>query len=92
MTDAQRRAIAVDQMAIHMKQVLGRNRHKGGWDAMHAGEILRRIFEEVRELDHAVADWDEYLDKNNTTAKQAIIKEAVDVANFCMFMVYRMEH
>ena len=60
-----------------MEEKLEMNSHKGGWDGMTPGELLRRIKQEVGELTRAI-------EKNRSALDVA--REAADVANFCRML------
>jgi len=70
----------VQRFAVLMEQVLQKNDRKGGWKKMDDTDILRRIHQEILELDQ------EILRSSTKVDREAAIKEAVDVANFCMFL------
>ena len=65
----------VDQM----EQVLRKNDWKGGWKDMSREEVLERLEEELDELKTAVC---------RSKPTDEIIAEAVDIANFAMFLAY----
>ena len=68
------------KFAVLMEKVLKQNDHKGGWKEVSLDYLNRRLIEEVAELLHETAS--RVYPKEN-----AMTKEAVDVANFCMFLV-----
>jgi hypothetical protein len=78
----------VDKFALDMDRVLNENIHKGGWSGASIQWLINRAEEELRELDEA---WGEYCmecdPKKRHNLKFNIIKESLDVANFCM-MIY----
>ena len=72
-------------MAAAMQQELDRNAHKAGWDRMLPGELLRRLKQEMGELDRAV----------KRGADAAVVwSVAADVSNFAAMLadVYEDEH
>ena len=71
----------VQWFAQEMERVLKQNDHKSGWQDMSLTEIMARLREESLELAIEV--------RRNDLNAGAIVKEAVDVANFCMFMADR---
>jgi len=62
-------------MRDKMWDKLTTNFNKRGWDKMTKEQIMKRIKEELDELDKAKDPED-------------IIKECADIANFCMFLVW----
>lgn len=64
----------VKWFAEQMEEVLKQNDHKGGWQDMCVGECFDRLIMEMRELKDAILNGG------------AVTKEAVDVANFAMFI------
>ena len=64
--------------AKKMREALLYNSRRGkwGWDGMDNDEILERIDEEVAELTEACHQ------------EKDITKEAIDVANFCLFIAW----
>ena len=79
---------SVKKFAELMEQVLQENDDRGGWEQEDFDYLFDRMTEEKRELrnlfhrQHPL--WNLEL-KPSKTRKQAI-KEAVDVANFCMMI------
>ena len=69
----------VTWFAEQMEATLKQNDHKGGWQDMSFSQLIRRLYEEVRELQGT--DW-----TFPTPDYNAVIKEATDVANFAMFI------
>ena len=57
-----------------MQTELDNNRHKGGWGSMSQKWLLRRLRQETKELERAIAEG-----KN-------VVEEAADVANFAMMI------
>lgn len=70
---------AVERFALGMERKLRQNDYKGGWKQMSVDEMLERLDEEVEELKKALHP----MRKENP---QRVFKEAVDVANFCLFI------
>lgn len=72
---------SVQRFAETMEENLCRNDFKGGWGDMNSYEILGRIWQEVDELKQAI---------RNARVKdgpvEPVLREAADVANFCMFL------
>ena len=64
------------RFAAKMESVLRKNDWKGGWQRMTTKDSLSRLYEELRELNAAA----------KTGPPELIVKEAVDVANFAMFI------
>jgi NTP pyrophosphatase (non-canonical NTP hydrolase) len=65
--------------AQSMEQVLRENDHKGGWkgnDQKNRVYLMRRLYEELREVEVALQDADDSQTRH----------ELVDVANFCMML------
>ena len=58
-----------------------KNRYKGGWEDMSNEEILKRIDNEVAELKQVCS-----CRVRDDRHRRRLIREAVDVANFCMFI------
>jgi hypothetical protein len=69
----------VERFAMGMERKLRQNDHKGGWKQMSVDEMIERLDEEVEELKKALHP----MRKDNP---QRVFKEAVDIANFCMFI------
>jgi hypothetical protein len=72
------RRAAVERFADSMESALRRNDWKGkeGWKGFPRGELLRRLKEEVAELEIAM----------RSGGSAATRKEAADVANFAMMI------
>jgi hypothetical protein len=64
-----------------MEATLRKNDHKGGWEREAPDSLFHRIYDEWQELGKALVGWHE-----GTAGTEAIIAEAVDVANFAMFI------
>lgn len=62
-----------------MERALAENDHKGGWMSETDVYLLERLKDEVRELEQALA----------CGSDEAIMHEAVDVANFAMMLFDR---
>jgi len=72
---------SVKDFAEIMEQKLVENDHKSGWDKCHTCYLIRRIREEVKELEDAVI----FASKK----PEDINREAADVANFAMMLAER---
>lgn len=85
--DRAEREAAVDWFTERMKDKLRepRNEAKGGWRADGLWTLLRRFEDESAELWDEVCEDDAY----NIGNVEAIISEAVDVANFAMMIADR---
>jgi len=81
------------KFAVEMGMVLRENDHKCGWDEMSVHQLFHRIKDEFEELNEAcqiyihqrtcrISDIEKISTINN------IRKEAIDVANFCMFLCH----
>lgn len=64
-----------------MESKLRKNDHKGGWDHLSERQLLELLTDE----------WDELYYEVITNNKDAIMDEAVDVANFAM-MIFDVAH
>ena len=67
-----------------MEVTLRENDYKGGWSHMTHGQIMTRIYEEIRELNEARKN----LPWGTPSVDQinAVQKETIDTANFCMML------
>lgn len=76
--------------ATEMETVLRENDHKSGWKDMSIDDIFYRIKDEFEELDEAHAMYSHPLisDGERLSAIQDMRKEAIDMANFCMFLCH----
>lgn len=63
-----------------MERVLRQNDYKGGWERMSVPAMSERLDEEVAELQFEIAR------PPISMIHARILKEATDVANFCMFL------
>jgi NTP pyrophosphatase (non-canonical NTP hydrolase) len=61
-----------------MEQKLKENRHKGGWSKCERWWLIKRLKEEVYELDLSMG--------RHLSNSEEIIREAADVANFAMMI------
>ena len=68
--------------AIEMKKKLDKNEHKGGWQNCDNEYLLKRLKEEVDEVETAI--------KYNKSLKY-IMSECADVANFAMMIADNYE-
>ena len=80
----------VARFALEMEQVLKENDHKSGWDEMGVHQIYSRIKDEFEELQVAYirSCVRPCLGGGQNDIAEAIRKEAIDVANFCMFLCH----
>lgn len=81
--------LAVMEFAELMEEVLQENDHKGGWANEDFDYLFDRLTEEKRELRNLFyrPDFMLSLELKPSKSKKEAIKEAVDVANFCMMIV-----
>lgn len=70
----------VQRFAIVMERVLRHNDHKGGWRYTDARTLLLRTYVEMGELHKAM------LNSDFSAPDVMILREAADVANFCMMI------
>ena len=70
------------RFAEMMSNVLRNNSHKSGWQSLTAHQCLRRMKQELGELERAVRE------KKPT---REIQEEAVDVCNFAYFLCCNIE-
>lgn len=75
------RGEVLDFAINHMEPVLQKNDHKGGWKHMTNREIEVRLKQELAELVTEMRRGPKLYNEDK------IIREATDVANFCMFAV-----
>lgn len=73
-----------DSMNSAMRRKLHVNRHKTGWEHDSLGALMRRLREEVNELDDALVFGD------GPTAED-VWNEAADVANFAAMIAQNYE-
>lgn len=92
MTDLDLRP-AVLWFAQQMELKLRRNDHKGGWRGIGMQYAQRRMREEALELERAIeeftyhnSDGSPISEQEIVEAKNAIVREAADVANFAMMI------
>jgi len=69
---------SVRKFAKLMEKVLQSNDHKGGWQDEDFIYLWNRLIDEMEELGCQL--------KKTTLDKKGIIKETVDIANFCMMI------
>lgn len=79
----------VEWFSFEMEKVLKDNDHKDGWDSLHLLALLTRLEEEVEELKEMV-DYAIEFDSIEEFYREAVKKEAVDVANFAMFIAWKV--
>jgi len=72
---------AVKWFATLMEQKLRENDHKANWTGCGIEYLMERLVQEYGEL--VEATWD--LRKENGSPEE-VIKEAADIANFCLFI------
>ena len=70
------------KFATAMQHTLDMNGHKRGWQSMSNLQILRRIKDEVKELERAIR---KHMEPEN------IQRESTDIANFCLFLWNNLE-
>jgi len=73
----------VMSFARQMEERLRANDHKGGWQDMTPGDLIRRLDDEFFEL------WAEI---DNKASAERIVGECADVANFCMMLADNIGH
>jgi hypothetical protein len=79
----------VAKFAIEMETVLRENDHKTGWKAMEYDTLFRRIKDEFEELQDAQCRISSHLcDRADPVYIQAMRRESLDIANFCMFLCH----
>jgi len=85
----------VAKFALEMEYVLRENDHKTGWESMDCDKLVHRIRDEVKELSEAcykVGVARDNIRKKRTSNYNLRVremeKEAIDVANFCMFLYH----
>jgi hypothetical protein len=93
----------VAKFAIEMETVLRENDHKTGWDGMDVGDLFYRIkleFNEMKEVydehhsniytdsDGFVIGTEQERYKRYLAYVQRMREEAIDIANFCMFLCH----
>jgi len=71
----------VAAFAVAMEERLRANDHKGGWRDCDPWWLLRRIFDEYRELRVAFVRCN-----MGQGEREEILREAADVANFCLMV------
>lgn len=69
------------RFADAMAQELDNNRHKGGWQRSSAFYLLKRLREEIEELENAAY----------TGTGDEVLSEAADVANFAYMLADKYE-
>jgi len=75
----------VAAFAIEMEGVLQKNDHKTGWDKLGVYALFSGIRREFDELDSA---YHNYIDSEDEVNIQRMRDEALDIANFCMFLCH----
>lgn len=66
------------EFAVEMQRKLDDNAHKPGWDRDTFAALIKRLRQEVDELERATS--------RRGLIKKEIVKEAADVANFAYFI------
>jgi NTP pyrophosphatase (non-canonical NTP hydrolase) len=82
----------VDMLAKEMISKLEKNKAKGTretWLKDHPYTLLRRLNEEVKELEDAIYKWSAYINLAPQTMGKEVAREAADVANFAMMIADR---
>jgi hypothetical protein len=69
-----------------MELKLRRNDHKGGWELEGLRDLLRRLREEVDELEAAIRVLPNHGSMPNRVARDTIVAEAADIANLAMMI------
>lgn len=72
--------------ALEMETVLRENDRKAGWNEMSVHQLFHRIKGEFEELQREYILQSNALDGVNR--RDRLRKEAIDIANFCMFLSY----
>lgn len=75
----------VVEFARMMERVLRENDHKSGWDVLNITELFLMI---TREYDEAHMAYSEYIDSGDEHHIQNLCREAIDIANCCMFLCH----
>ncbi len=65
------------QFIFWMGRQLANNKHKSGWGGMSPAQLIRRLKQELGELERAIEQKEPY---------ERIASEAADVANFAMMV------
>lgn len=80
--------------SLMMEKALQRNDYKGGWQSMSTGQIMTRIYEEMRDLNTARKALDKVkgnvvmgITSDPAREREDVKRQAINVANFCMMMV-----
>ncbi len=77
--------------ALEMERVLKDNDDKDGWDDMEVNSIIKRIHEEVAELQEYLTLYNHPQDDRNKVREmqlEQMYHEAIDITNFCMFLCH----
>jgi len=72
---------ALRVFAERMEEELKKNEHRGGWKNQNPETMMAKLWDELYDLDDQVEG---YLDGKGD--REQILKEAVDVANYAMFV------
>lgn len=76
MSDKTDTRVEVQRFALAMEERLQANDHKGGWQGCDRRYLVRRLHEEMAELETALQKW----------PKAEVRREAADLANFAMMI------
>ena len=77
------------EFAIEMESVLRDNDHKSGWDALPYDALFCRIRDEFEEMRREYKDAiDTDMASYEAESIQNMRREAIDIANFCMFLCH----
>lgn len=69
----------INKFAEYMKRELENNSKKGGWEYLPDSYLLKRLYEEIRELESLVVD-------DSTASYEEVMTEASDIANFALMI------
>jgi len=83
----------IAEFAVEMETILRENDHKSGWDKMTIDNLFFRIKDEFEELEEAYDLYANPLtgDAETRDETQNMKKEAIDLANFCMFLCHNIQ-
>lgn len=71
----------IQWFAKQMESKLRENDHKQHWSKLHPDYLIERLYQEAKELWEAIRN----------EPPENIVKEAADVANFCLFIADNAE-
>ena len=69
----------INKFAAYMKRELENNSKKGGWEYLPDSYLLKRLHEEIRELEALTVD-------DSTASYEEVMTEASDIANFALMI------